>query len=131
MKLVRANLPQAQFYTVNIGMAEAAGEAMEGARLAHFTIEDGNVTLAKKFVADYEKRWGAKLAHAWTAMQGYDAITMVLEACDKIGWGWSWRLFRFSSFSGVTGDIKMDKDGRSEGIEWRLYRYVQGRVEKL
>jgi len=93
-------------------LLEIGGKAMEGCYFStHFSPEVGD-PLAVKFVADYEKRFGAK-PDAMAAL-GYDSALILAEAIAKAGSteGPKLRdaLAATKDFKAVTGMITIDAD---------------------
>lgn len=93
-------------------LLEIGGKALEGCYFStHFSPEVGD-PLAVKFVADYEKRFGAK-PDAMAAL-GYDSALILAEAITKAGSteGPKLRdaLAATKDFKAVTGNITIDAD---------------------
>jgi branched-chain amino acid transport system substrate-binding protein len=93
-------------------LAEIGGEAIEGAYFSnHYSVDDPSPQ-ARKFVADYEKTYGA--APDSIAALSYDAVYLIADAIRRAGSTDGKRvrdaLAETKDYPGVTGTITMDAD---------------------
>lgn len=108
--------------------------AIVGTEFPFFTVEDGNYTLGKEFLSDFEARFNKKPESIWPAMQAYDAMSLVLMEIKNINTSKEkdipfdhWlreALFNINYYQGVCGNIAIKKDGASKGIYFSLYKYA-------
>lgn len=139
MKQARELGIKAPFYTANATpklQANSEGAA-EGTMFAHFTHLDGNVALAKAFLDKYRARHKRPPAVSWTALQGYDAANLIINALRKAAVEdgdfvdtLRARIFQIHGSKGVSGDLSIKADGTSRGIEPSLYVLAGGKAVK-
>jgi branched-chain amino acid transport system substrate-binding protein len=124
-----------QFYTANIGMEQSSNGSIEGTKFTYFTVQEGNIELAEEFLTRYELEYGTKPIHPWTAMQAYDATTLVLNSLHQTSSSnfadqLRDQLYNVNDFTGTSGNITILRDGSSRGIYWSIYTYKGGEIVK-
>ncbi|MBA2728722.1 MAG: ABC transporter substrate-binding protein [Parachlamydiaceae bacterium] len=135
MKQAREMGITAPFYTVNLafeGLNESLG-IMEGTYFAHFTSLDGNRVKADEFINNYEKTYKKRPFLQWTALQAYDAATILFNAIKSAHHkegdfldNLRDELLGVTNFEGVSGMITILPSGASRGIYPNLYIFKNG-----
>ena len=123
------------------GYYENSGGALDGTEFSMFTANDGNYIVAKQFLDRYRRRYGSEPFPVWPAMQGYDAMNMVLGILGRTrekpaespisAWVKS-ELLDINFYQGVCGNLAILEDGSSRGIYFSLYQVKgNGEIEKV
>lgn len=139
MKQARDMGVRAQFYSVNVitdpVLQQNSQGAVNGTYFAHFTSLDGNRVKTDEFLNNYFKAFHMKPALEWTAMQGYDAATILFSAIRTAGSqegnfidNLRKQLLETSNFEGISGNISILPSGASRGIYPRLYILEDGKA---
>lgn len=125
---------KAPFYFVNVLIDPALYNNPEGSYLANFTVIDGNKVNAREFLKNFKLKFHKEPLLAWTAMQGYDAATILFSAiraaaAKKTNFADNLRneLLSVTNFDGVSGNISILPNGASRGIYPSLYIFQDGK----
>lgn len=127
--------------TLGAGYFENSEGEMVGTEFSFFTETDGNYVLAKRFLENYEGRFGDRPFSVWPAMQAYDAAGIVLGILERsegkrANEGFADLLMRemlkVNYYQGVCGNLAILEDGSSRGIYFSLYTVRgNGVIEKV
>ena len=139
MKQARDLGIKAPFFSVNLLsdpiLQKNSEGAVNGTYLAHFTALDGNRVKTDEFLNTYFKMFFRKPYLEWSAMQGYDAATILLDAIQSAAQmkgdfieNLRHELFATSNYEGVSGNITILPSGASRGIYPRLYIFQDGKA---
>lgn len=139
MKQAREMEIKAPFYSINVIpdpiLQQNSEGAVNGTYLSHFTLLDGNRVETDEFMNKYFKMFHKKPLLEWTAMQGYDAATILLSAIKAASLqkgdfidNLRTELLSTSNFEGVSGNITILPSGASRGIYPRLYIFQNGKI---
>lgn len=100
----------------------------DGTYIAHYTKLNGNRVEADEFLSSYFEKFKTKPQLEWTAMQAYDAATILFQAIHTISHkkgafidNLREELLSTSNFDGVSGNITILPSGASRGIYPSLY----------
>jgi len=127
----------APFYTVNVAFHDlkTSDSSMDGIYFAHFTSLDGNRVKADEFINDYAKIYKTKPFLEWTALQAYDAATILFNAIrvashkeGDFSNNLRDELLSVANFEGVSGMITILPSGASRGIYPSLYIFKGGKA---
>lgn len=138
MKQAREMGISAPFYAVNVitdpKLQENSGGTFNNTYFSHFTSLDGNRVLADEFLNKYVEHYNKKPILEWTAMQGYDAANILINAIKNASHqegnftdNLRAALLHTNNFEGVTGNISISPSGASRGIYPSLYIMKEGK----
>jgi len=107
----------------------------EAIYITDFTILDGNQVKAAEFIQAYTNIYGITPLVTWTAMQAYDAATLLFKAIQQA----SYKKGNFTDtlrnellgtthYEGVSGNIVILPTGASRGIYFSLYQLKDGEI---
>ena len=118
MKQVHAQGNKVPFYTPNVSMQSIAKNELEGTYFFNFTYLDGRIDPAKKFLEQYQKKYGEPPAVEWTALQAYDAANIVISAVREVyqkpgllSLNLTEKLYQIKNYPGTCGLISILTDG--------------------
>ena len=132
---------QGQFYSIasvtSSGFTNLAGKALNGTYVSNWLIPRNDIYV--EFSQKYKSRYGKDIGLEFVAGPTHDAATLVFNTLRKLNvsnaevTGSQVRngMVNEKEFNGITGRIKMDKDGAVKTIREKLFRYENGKLVNL